>query len=149
MSYQATPDAASHQSHQRRSAIGWVNGKWLTHIANRAAIRDASEPCGPQRVNSADGRAGGRSLRRPYRPKGLLLRHPFWRYVAAGEWATLHETPSGAEEPNMLTTVVIILIVLWALGMVTSYTMGGMLHILLVIAIIVVVVRVLQGRKVL
>ncbi len=49
----------------------------------------------------------------------------------------------------MLTTVVIILIVLWALGMVTSYTMGGLIHILLVIAIIVVVVRVLQGRKVL
>ncbi len=49
----------------------------------------------------------------------------------------------------MLTTVVIILIVLWALGMVTSYTMGGLIHILLLIAIIVVVVRVIQGRKVL
>jgi hypothetical protein len=42
-----------------------------------------------------------------------------------------------------------ILIVLWLLGMVTSYTMGGLIHILLVIAIIVVLVRVIQGRKVL
>ncbi len=49
----------------------------------------------------------------------------------------------------MLMTVVIILIVLWALGMITSYTMGGLIHILLVIAIIVVLVRVIQGRKVL
>jgi len=42
-----------------------------------------------------------------------------------------------------------ILIVLWLLGVVTSYTMGGLIHILLVIAIIVVLVRVIQGRKVL
>jgi len=39
--------------------------------------------------------------------------------------------------------------VLWLLGMVTSYTMGGLIHILLVIAIIVVLIRVIQGRKVL
>jgi hypothetical protein len=42
-----------------------------------------------------------------------------------------------------------ILIVLWLLGMVTSFTMGGLIHILLVIAVIVVLVRVIQGRKVL
>jgi hypothetical protein len=42
-----------------------------------------------------------------------------------------------------------ILIVLWLLGVVTSYTMGGLIHILLVIAIIVVLLRVIQGRKVL
>lgn len=41
------------------------------------------------------------------------------------------------------------MIVLWLLGMVSSYTMGGLIHILLVIAIIVVLVRVIQGRKVL
>jgi hypothetical protein len=46
-------------------------------------------------------------------------------------------------------TIVIILIVLWALGLVTSYTMGGLIHVLLVIAIIIVLVRVIQGRKVL
>ncbi|HUX35157.1 MAG TPA: lmo0937 family membrane protein [Gemmatimonadaceae bacterium] len=46
-------------------------------------------------------------------------------------------------------TVVIILVALWLLGMLTAYTMGGLIHILLVIAIIVVLVRVIQGRKIL
>jgi len=49
----------------------------------------------------------------------------------------------------MLWTICMILIVLWLLGMVTSYTMGGLIHILLVIAIVVVLLRVIQGRKVL
>ena len=49
----------------------------------------------------------------------------------------------------MLWTVVVILIVLWALGLVTSYTMGGFIHLLLVLAVIVVLVRVIQGRRVL
>jgi hypothetical protein len=49
----------------------------------------------------------------------------------------------------MLWTICVILIVLWLLGMVTAYTMGGLIHILLVIAIIVVLVRIIQGRKVL
>jgi len=49
----------------------------------------------------------------------------------------------------MLWTICVVLIVMWLLGMVTSYTMGGLIHILLVIAIIVVLVRVIQGRKVL
>jgi hypothetical protein len=47
----------------------------------------------------------------------------------------------------MLTTVVVILLVLWLLGMVTSYTLGGFLHVLLVIAIVVVLIRVIQGRN--
>jgi len=47
----------------------------------------------------------------------------------------------------MLWTICVILIVLWLLGMVTSYTMGGLIHILLVIAIIVVLVNVIGGRK--
>ena len=49
----------------------------------------------------------------------------------------------------MLSTIAIILIVLWVLGLVTSSTMGGFIHILLVAAIIVVLVRVIQGRRVL
>ncbi len=48
----------------------------------------------------------------------------------------------------MLMTLAIILVALWLLGMVTSYTMGGILHILLVIAVIIFLVRVIQGRKV-
>lgn len=47
----------------------------------------------------------------------------------------------------MLYTIAIILVVLWLLGLVTSYTMGGLIHILLVIALIVIVVNFLQGRK--
>jgi hypothetical protein len=49
----------------------------------------------------------------------------------------------------MLWTICVILIVLWLVGVVTSYTMGGLIHILLVIAIIVLLVRIIQGRKVL
>lgn len=47
----------------------------------------------------------------------------------------------------MLETIVVILLVLWLLGLVTSYTMGGLIHILLVIAIVVILVRVIQGRR--
>ena len=47
----------------------------------------------------------------------------------------------------MLQTIAIILIILWLLGYVTSYTMGGFIHILLVVAIILVLVRIIQGRK--
>ena len=49
----------------------------------------------------------------------------------------------------MLLTIVVSLLILWALGFATSYTLGGLIHVLLVIALIVVVVRLLQGRKVL
>ena len=47
----------------------------------------------------------------------------------------------------MLNTIVVILVVIWLLGMVTSYTMGGLLHILLVIAIIVFLVNFISGRR--
>ena len=48
----------------------------------------------------------------------------------------------------MLWTICVILLILWLLGLVSGYTMGGVIHILLVIAIIVLVVRLIQGRKV-
>ena len=47
----------------------------------------------------------------------------------------------------MLWTIAVILIVLWVLGLVSSYTMGGLIHILLVIAVIVVLVNIIQGRR--
>jgi hypothetical protein len=47
----------------------------------------------------------------------------------------------------MLWTIAVILIVLWLLGLVTGYTMGNFIHILLVIAIVVVLVRIIQGRR--
>ncbi|MGE5843445.1 MAG: lmo0937 family membrane protein [Syntrophaceae bacterium] len=49
----------------------------------------------------------------------------------------------------MLWTIAVILVVLWLLGLVTSYTLGGFIHVLLVIAIVVVLINVIQGRKVL
>jgi len=49
----------------------------------------------------------------------------------------------------VLWTIAVVLIVLWLLGLVTSYTLGGFIHVLLVIAIIVVVLRLIQGRRVL
>jgi len=49
----------------------------------------------------------------------------------------------------MLWTIAVILIVLWGLGLVTSYTMGGFIHILLVVAVVVKMVRIIQGRRVL
>jgi len=47
----------------------------------------------------------------------------------------------------MLWTIAVILLVLWAVGLVSSYTMGGFIHVLLVIAIVVVLINVIQGRK--
>jgi hypothetical protein len=48
----------------------------------------------------------------------------------------------------MLYTIAVIMICLWLIGMVSSYTMGGLIHILLVIAVISVLVRVIQGRRI-
>ena len=53
------------------------------------------------------------------------------------------------KESNMLWTICVILLILWLLGLVSGYTMGGVIHILLIIALIVIVVRFLQGRKIL
>jgi hypothetical protein len=47
----------------------------------------------------------------------------------------------------MLETIAVILLVLWLLGMVTSYTVGGFIHILLVFAIVMILIRVIQGRR--
>lgn len=64
----------------------------------------------------------------------------------ANRWP--REKPSGKEN-YMLWTVAVILIVLWLLGLVSSYTMGGFIHILLVLAVIVVLLNVIRGRRVL
>ena len=59
-------------------------------------------------------------------------------------WAYLDD----AWKPSGLFMLVVILVVLWLLGMVTTYTLGGLLHILLVIAVILLLVRVIQGRAI-
>jgi hypothetical protein len=48
----------------------------------------------------------------------------------------------------MLTTIAIVLLVLWALGLVSAYTMGGFIHVLLVVAAVIFLVRVIQGRRI-
>ena len=47
----------------------------------------------------------------------------------------------------MLETIAVILVILWFLGLVSSYTMGGLIHILLVVAVVVIVIRLIQGRR--
>jgi hypothetical protein len=49
----------------------------------------------------------------------------------------------------MLYTIAVVLIILWLLGLVTSYTMGGLIHVLIVIAVVMVLLRIISGRKVL
>ena len=51
------------------------------------------------------------------------------------------------ENENMLWTIFVILLVMWLLGLVTSYTFGGFVHLLLVLALVVLVIRLLQGRR--
>jgi len=48
----------------------------------------------------------------------------------------------------MLWTIAVIMLILWLLGLITSYTMGGFIHILLVVALVIVLLRVIQGRRV-
>lgn len=48
---------------------------------------------------------------------------------------------------DLLWTIAVILVILWLLGLVTSYTLGGFIHILLVLAIIIILIRVIQGRR--
>lgn len=63
---------------------------------------------------------------------------------------TLHPSRAlreSSERNHMLYTIAIILIVLWLLGMVSSVTLGGLVHVLLVIAVVVVLLRIIQGRK--
>lgn len=55
--------------------------------------------------------------------------------------------PIAAEEQKMLWTIFVILLIMWALGLVTSYTMGGFVHILLVAALVVLVVNLVHGRR--
>ena len=61
----------------------------------------------------------------------------------------IYKTWSGRveKEDHMLWTIAVILIILWLLGLVTGYTMGYFIHILLVIAIVIVLVRIIQGRS--
>ena len=82
---------------------------------------------------------------------GLAAREPRGTIIALSQpvrgetrqWSPLTLT----RKAIVLWTIFIILLILWLLGMVSSYTMGGFIHILLVLAIVVVLIRVIQGRN--
>lgn len=59
----------------------------------------------------------------------------------------IDKTTKAVGGAQMLETIAVILAVLWLLGLVSSYTMGGLIHILLVLAVVVILVRVIQGRR--
>jgi hypothetical protein len=60
--------------------------------------------------------------------------------------AALTAAGDHAKEGHMLWTIFVVLLALWLLGMVSSYTLGGFIHLLLVLAVVVVLIRLLQGR---
>jgi hypothetical protein len=61
--------------------------------------------------------------------------------------ASLGLPPTSREGPDMLYTIAVILLILWVLGLVSSYTIGGFIHILLVVAIVMILVNLISGRK--
>jgi hypothetical protein len=60
----------------------------------------------------------------------------------------VHGTIRVKEPEEMLWTLVVILLVLWMLGLATAYTLGGLIHILLVVALVVLILRIVQGRRI-
>jgi len=73
------------------------------------------------------------------------------KYLTATEkrvWTDSCKPGLGRSNKYMLWTICIILLALWALGLATSYTAGGLIHLLLVVALVVMVIRVIQGRRI-
>jgi hypothetical protein len=64
-----------------------------------------------------------------------------------GNSQTVPRIQRGLDDMDLLMTIGVVLLILWLLGLVTSYTLGGFIHILLVLAIIVILVRIIQGRR--
>jgi hypothetical protein len=83
-------------------------------------------------------------------PPGNLPVRLGWPSAAESEGSPIGmaNEPPLPQEATMLWTIALILLVLWALGLVSSFTMGGFIHILLVAAVVIVLVRVIQGRRV-
>jgi hypothetical protein len=67
--------------------------------------------------------------------------------LAATATAVPFQRPKKRSTKQLLWTIAVILFVMWALGLATAYTMGGLIHILLVIAIVVILINVIQGRR--
>lgn len=67
--------------------------------------------------------------------------------LAPGVCTPACEASGSGEKTTMLWTIAVLLLILWLLGMVSSYTLGGFIHILLVLAVIAVLIRIIQGRS--
>ncbi|HEY4302714.1 MAG TPA: lmo0937 family membrane protein [Candidatus Didemnitutus sp.] len=74
---------------------------------------------------------------------------PFFKHLSPSELRLEHSVARAMQKEldRMLETIAVILVVLWLLGVVSSYTLGGYIHILLVVAIIMVLLRLISGRK--
>jgi hypothetical protein len=91
-------------------------------------------PCRPHADANCSGLPGATAHR-------LREETPLGKRVDVRSWIEL----DGGKK--MLETIAVILVILWVLGLASSYTLGGLIHILLVLAIIVVILRVIRGRK--
>jgi len=118
-----------------RDAVADMKAKYLVAHAKLAEFKDAG---GENWETFKAGVEGARNeLEAAFKEAGeLVARNP--RRFRCGP----------AKDFPMLWTVAVILLVLWALGMVSSYTLGGFIHILLVVAVVVVLVRIIQGRRI-
>jgi hypothetical protein len=91
-----------------------------------------------------------RSLEISFTPTGNLTT-PLGTLQQGRRWEqtppTAKHTAGQSQETNMLWTITIILFILWVVGLVSSYTLGGWIHILLVLAIIVLIFNLLSGRR--
>jgi hypothetical protein len=67
--------------------------------------------------------------------------------MVENSWRDILLTRSCGKEPEMLWTVFVVLLVLWLLGLVSSYTLGGFIHLLLVLALVVLVINLVSGRR--
>ena len=73
-----------------------------------------------------------------------------WPETCYRAWLLFERATTGERKgKNMLWTLAVLLTVLWALGLVTAHSMGGFIHILVILAVVAVIVRIVQGRKVL
>jgi hypothetical protein len=98
----------------------------------RVSIPQSNSTCAKAIFESVE-KITSKLIKNDFRPKGI---------VPIG--------PDNLERTTiMLFTIAVILIILWLLGLVTSYTLGGFIHLLLVIAVVVVLVRIIRGKKVL
>lgn len=95
--------------------------------------------CGKQEGSASDLPRSNKSSFVRYRTDACAREYAHW---------LLHHNGRKSGDAYMLETIAIVLLILWALGLVSSYTLGGFIHLLLVAVIVVVLIRVLQGRRI-